>query len=336
MYRPDDLLNALVALTSDPLSSDLAALLLLGTSGVEDDSSSYDKVVVPRSSSGCSTGVFSSCSSSAVPLPPTPPSRRWHNLNVTLPLYIAHGTIITTDAAEGTNTYLFSRSNEAAERLLFSSNGQVANIWATCIRLRIAVLHKCPEQAVSAVASAFNDHLEDFRLAGPITLKCRGLVKHKIQLRASGGVSFRYDTVADFETEEDHQRLRLLIQRLSVLKSKLKHFGEQGIELRFSPCKELKIAVREGDTPCPDPIIDSQIAGGAAAMGPWISQHAVNGLTANEVRLEIDKSTNVHIDPALPLLKCSKELCKDKRGNWARCVFSPNVALPNVIPNFFS
>lgn len=294
------------------------------------------EVKAPRSgssSSGCSTGVFSSCSSGVAP--PVVPTRRWHNLNVTLPLYIAHGTIMTN--SDGTNTYLFPPS-AIGERFLFSAAGQVANVWASCIRLRIAVVHKCPEHLVPAVATAFAEHLQDFKLPGPIALKCRGVVKHKIQLRASGGVTFRYDTVADFETDEDHQRLKLLTQRLARLKNLLRTFGDQGIELRFSPCKELKIAVREGDTPCQDPFIDSQIGGGAAAMGPWVSGHKVNGLVASEVRLEVDKSTAVHLDPCFPKelgVQCCKELCRDKFGNYARRVFVPKLIIPPVITNFF-
>lgn len=303
-------------------------------------------------------------------------SKRWQNLNVVLPLFIPHG-IIAVIRSTGENTYVFPDEYPASQ-LLFSGAGRICDMWSTYLRLRVAVIHKCPEFLVPRVAQAFNDRLADLpRFSSPIRLRCSGMVKHTIQLRSSGGLTYRYDTIGQVCDPEDKKKMRLIFDALEGVLNEVNNnlakeveemmrviydsgsvntgntsaeddgqlsgyctfvhragnpvgsshrdptvcaepYGSTevpyvgsappsganswsrskcGLEFRFSPCKELKIAIREG-TLCDCAGVDSMITGGgASSMSCWAQQFSVDNLMVGEIRLERDKTSETQLDP---------------------------------------
>lgn len=288
-------------------------------------------------------------------------SKRWQNLNVVLPLFIPHG-VIAVIRSTGENTYVFPDQYPASQ-LLFSGSGKICDMWSTYLRLRVAVIHKCPEFLVPRVAQVFNSVLASLpKFSEPIHLRCAGMVKHSIQLRSSGGLTYRYDTIGQISNAADQDKMRVLFEGLQNVMSSVNHYlaremedvfrslqgrneiddsniGEPnrnpkcGLEFRFSPCKELKIAIREG-TVCDCAGVDSMIAGGgASSMSAWAQQFVVENLIVGELRLERDKTSETQLDPFfLPHAEVkTRMISKDLDGNPARISFVD----PAVYPEYY-
>lgn len=330
-------------------------------------------------------------------------SRRWQNLNVVLPLFIPHG-IVAILRTIGENTYVFSDKYPASQ-LLFSGAGKICDMWSTYLRLRVAVIHKCPEFMVPRVAQVFNEKLATLpKFASPIHLHCSGIVKHTIQLRSSGGLTYRYDTIGQFRDGDDKKKMQLLfcalqgvlnevnttvakeadeiLKKLQIWEAEraresasnfpcdseetndLRHYvfdvcnkwtsneyttnsfhknfkspsmspsfdtrsiPKCELEFRFSPCKELKIPIREGSL-CECAGVDSLVAGGgASSMSSWAQQFSVDNLILGEIRLERDKTSETQLDPFfLPENEVRTRLIsKDIKKNPARvCFVDPSV-----------
>lgn len=339
-------------------------------------------------------------------------SKRWQNLNVVLPLFIPHG-VIAVIRSTGENTYVFPDERPASQ-LLFSGAGRVCDMWSSYLRLRVAVIHKCPEFLVPRVAQVFNDRLADLpKFSSPIRLRCSGLVKHTIQLRSSGGLTYRYDTIGQVCDVEGKKKMRVIFDALQEVLNEVNnniarevedmmrviHDGNSfrnrnvtgenanhyaayceeasrsatvgstpldcnpvtflddysarqmpgavattagaacwprskcGLEFRFSPCKELKIAIREG-TLCDCAGVDSMIAGGgASSMSCWAQQFSVDNLMVGEVRLERDKTSETQLDPFfLPEHEIkTRMITKDLGKHPARVCF----VHPSVYPRLY-
>eukprot|EP01071_Lankesteria_metandrocarpae_P007345 Lankesteria_metandrocarpae@DN4651_c0_g1_i1.p1 len=276
--------------------------------------------------------------------------KRWQNLNIVFPLFVPGGTVVTTKHT-GENTYVFPDSMPGAQ-LLFSSVGRVCDTWASYLRLRVAVIQKCPEFLVPQVVGHFNTILGEVpRFNEPVTLRCAGIGKHTINNRNNAvGPTYRYDTIGQTLRSEDKDKMKAIFEQLGKLCEKvnddlvkdlkrllLSATGDSqsdacGLKFKYSPCVDLKISVREG-SPCESHAIDSLIASGSGFASPWSQQFAVEEVGISEIRVERDKAPEVQRDPffqsdSSPIN--TRAMSRAFDGKPARVVLVHNTAPPPV------
>ncbi|KAH0477362.1 MAG: uncharacterized protein KVP18_003596 [Porospora cf. gigantea A] len=239
---------------------------------------------------------------------------RWQNVNVTLPVLIPKGIILCNDTS---NSYIFPGS-AVSELFLFSKAAGLCDVWASRLRVRLAVIHKCPLVFIPRVAKMFSDTFKDFGSCGtPLRLTAHAISRHLIFSRNNQSAN-RYDTEICCASDEDCVLLLSLKDALGrlqraihdviredtrMLKECVRFLGgntdmetDGDVEFRFPPCEKMKMVLREGAPVCAWDEDDS-IVGGVGNMSPFASQFVADGLFATEVRLEKERRGAVDADP---------------------------------------